>query len=143
MAGLSFVCRFLPIELTAAAQRGTGFVGQHLISAFISACVLAGCGSPEERANEHLAAAQEFFDAGNYAKANLEARNAVQIQPRNARARFLLAEIAEQQQDYQGVFGHLMVAVVIAQEMQRKFGGDTLTDLQDAVAAYRKRLASF
>jgi len=36
-----------------------------------------------------------------------------------------------------------MVAIVIAQEIQRKFGGDTLRDLQDAVAAYRKRLDTF
>ena len=36
-----------------------------------------------------------------------------------------------------------MVAVTVAQEVQRKFGGDTIGDLQDAVAAYRKRLAEF
>lgn len=39
------------------------------------------------------------------------------------------------------VVGEQMVAVTVAREMQRKFGGDTMAELTDAVAAYRKRIA--
>ncbi len=42
-----------------------------------------------------------------------------------------------------GVVAEEMVAVVVAQEMQRKFGGDTLGDFAGAVDAYRQRLAGF
>ena len=42
-----------------------------------------------------------------------------------------------------GVVAEEMVAIAVAQEVQRKFGGDTLGDLQRAVAAYRERLARF
>lgn len=42
-----------------------------------------------------------------------------------------------------GVVAEEMVAITVAQEVQRKFGGDTLGDLQQAVAAYRQRLARF
>jgi chorismate synthase len=42
-----------------------------------------------------------------------------------------------------GVVAEQMVAVVLAQEAQRKFGGDTVADLVEAVAAYQKRLAAF
>ncbi len=42
-----------------------------------------------------------------------------------------------------GVVAESMVAIVLAQELQRKFGGDTVADLVDAVEAYRKRLAQF
>jgi chorismate synthase len=42
-----------------------------------------------------------------------------------------------------GVVAEQMVAIVLAQEVQRKFGGDTVADLQAAVAAYRARVASF
>ncbi len=42
-----------------------------------------------------------------------------------------------------GVVAESMVAIVLAQELQRKFGGDTLVDLVDSVEAYRKRLAQF
>ena len=42
-----------------------------------------------------------------------------------------------------GVVAEQVVAVVLAQEVQRKFGGDTVGDLQAAVAAYQSRLATF
>ncbi|MCP3977566.1 MAG: chorismate synthase [bacterium] len=42
-----------------------------------------------------------------------------------------------------GVVAEQMVAITVAQEIQRKFGGDTLGDLQQSVAAYQSRLASF
>lgn len=42
-----------------------------------------------------------------------------------------------------GVVAEQMAAVVLAQEMQRKFGGDTLADFTAGVEAYRARLADF
>ena len=42
-----------------------------------------------------------------------------------------------------GVVAESMVAIVLAQELQRKFGGDNVGDLVDAVEGYRKRLAQF
>jgi tetratricopeptide (TPR) repeat protein len=75
------------------------------------ALLLAACGSPEKRAADYLVKAQEFYDAGDYVKARLEAQNAAQVEPKNAKARFLLAEIAEQEKEYQQMFGHLLVVV--------------------------------
>ena len=42
-----------------------------------------------------------------------------------------------------GVVAETMVAIVLAQEIQRKFGGDTVGDLRQAWEAYRRRLATF
>ncbi len=42
-----------------------------------------------------------------------------------------------------GVVAEQMVAIVLAQEVQRKFGGDTVGDLVAAVTAYTDRLATF
>ncbi len=42
-----------------------------------------------------------------------------------------------------GVVAEQMVAVVLAQEVQRKFGGDTVGDLVGACEAYRGRLTGF
>ena len=42
-----------------------------------------------------------------------------------------------------GVVAEQMTAIVLAQEMQRKFGGDTVDDFTTAVEAYRARLAQF
>lgn len=42
-----------------------------------------------------------------------------------------------------GVVAEQMVAIVLAQEVQRKFGGDTVGDLVGSVEAYLKRLSTF
>ncbi len=82
------------------------------LSLFVFAVTLvAACGSPEERAATYLKEAQAYYDAGDYVKAKLEARNAAQIQPRNADARYLLALIAEKDGDFRKMIGHLQVAV--------------------------------
>jgi len=41
------------------------------------------------------------------------------------------------------IVGEQMVAYVIAREVQRKFGGDTVRELQSSLAAYRKHVAGF
>ncbi len=76
-----------------------------------AALLLTACGSPEKRAADYLVKAQEFYDAGDYVKARLEAQNAAQVEPKSAKARYLLAEIAEQQKEYPQMFGHLLVVV--------------------------------
>lgn len=75
------------------------------------ALTLGACGSPEKRAADYLTKAQQLYDAGDYVKARLEAQNAAQLEPKNGKARYLLAEIAEQDKQYQQMFGHLLVAV--------------------------------
>lgn len=42
-----------------------------------------------------------------------------------------------------GVVAEQMVAIVLAQEIQRQFGGDTVTDLARTVGSYRSRLDAF
>ena len=44
--------------------------------------------------------AQELYDKGDYVKAKLEAQNASQIAPKDAAAHYLLAQVAEQQQEF-------------------------------------------
>jgi chorismate synthase len=42
-----------------------------------------------------------------------------------------------------GVVAEQMVAIVLTQEIQRQFGGDTVGDLQRSWEAYRRRVESF
>ncbi len=76
-----------------------------------AALLLAACGSPEQRAADYVAKAQTLYDAGDYVKARLQAQNAMQVEPKNAKARYLLALVAEQDGDYQKMFGHLLAVV--------------------------------
>lgn len=85
-----------------------------LISLLTLGCIavfLSGCGTPEERAAEHLDAAQEFFDQKEDVSAKLEAANAIQIEPKNVGARYLLALIAERDGNFNEMFQHLLVVI--------------------------------
>lgn len=77
----------------------------------LAATVLAACGSPEERAANYMKKAQALYDKGDYVAAKLEAQNAAQVSPKNASAYYMLAQIAEQQQEFRVMFQRLMVAV--------------------------------
>jgi tetratricopeptide (TPR) repeat protein len=77
----------------------------------LATLAVAGCGSPSKRASDYVARAQKFYDAGEFVKARLEAQNAAQVEPKNAKARYLLALIAENDGDIKQMFGHLLVAI--------------------------------
>jgi len=91
-----------------------------IINLLIFSCVaivLSGCGTPEERAAAHMQTAQESFDEGDYINARLEVRNAAQIEPKNVKARYLLALLAEQDQKPREMLQHLLVAVELDPDM--------------------------
>lgn len=73
--------------------------------------VVSGCASPEEKAAGYVKSAQALFDEGNDKKAGIEARNALQIQPKNAQARYILARVAGKEGDYKEMYGNLLIAV--------------------------------
>ncbi|MCC7330900.1 MAG: tetratricopeptide repeat protein [Gammaproteobacteria bacterium] len=73
--------------------------------------VLVACTPAEERAANYMKKAQALYEQGDYVKAKLEAQNAVQITPKDAQAHFLLAEIAEKQQDFRPMIQQLLIAV--------------------------------
>lgn len=81
--------------------------------ALLVSILVAGCASPDEKSAEHLARAQEFYKQGEYAQAQIEAKNAAQIQPRNAGAHYLLALVADQQRDFRQVIQSLTTAIDI------------------------------
>lgn len=72
---------------------------------------LVACGSPEERAANYMRKAQELYDEGDYTAAKLEAQNAAQIAPKDAQAHYLLAQIAEKQQEFRIMIQRLLMAV--------------------------------
>ena len=56
---------------------------------------LAACDSPEEKAAKFMESGRAYYRAGEYVKANLELRNALQIDESIVEAWFLLSKIAE------------------------------------------------
>ena len=82
-----------------------------VLSAMLAVLFLAGCESPEERAAGYVARAEQLVEEDNLVKAELEVRNALQIEPKNADARFLLATIAESRGDFGEMAANLRAAV--------------------------------
>ncbi len=72
---------------------------------------LAGCGSPEDKVAAHIENAKALMADEDYARAKVEVRNAVQIQPKNAEAQFLLAQLAWRQGNPSEAFPSLLMAV--------------------------------
>lgn len=80
----------------------------------IGGTTLVGCSGSEERQAKYLARAQEYFDKGDLNKARIETKNVLQINSTNneaAEARYLLAQLAERDRNYQQMFGELSAAL--------------------------------
>jgi len=61
---------------------------------------LIACGGPEERKAQYRARAQEFLEAGNYPKARVALRNVLKIDPKDADAYFLVAQVEEKEKNW-------------------------------------------
>ena len=66
-----------------------------IAAALLLTLALGGCGGAETRRGGHMERGQEYFVAGNYEKARVEFRNALQVAPEDAEARFMNARVAE------------------------------------------------
>ena len=75
------------------------------------ALLTSACAPPEQRAGDFVARAQSSFDKGDFTAARLQAKNALQIEPRNAEARYLLALTFEQEGNLRETIGNLLLAV--------------------------------
>jgi tetratricopeptide (TPR) repeat protein len=76
---------------------------------FIAA--LAACGGAKSRYQSHLDRGQQYFHAGQYDKASIEFRNALQIEPHDAQARYLIGLTAEKRGNIREAVGAYEAAI--------------------------------
>ena len=69
--------------------------------------VAVACASPEERVERFSSEGQEFLEAGQYGKANVQFQNALKIDEDHVPSLVGLATIVEERKDFQGMFGIL------------------------------------
>jgi tetratricopeptide (TPR) repeat protein len=70
-----------------------------------------GCGGAEERKAEYTAKAKEYVAAGNFPKARVALRNVLKIDPKDAEAYFLFAQVEEKEKNWRSAFGNYLKAV--------------------------------
>lgn len=61
----------------------------------VACCALIACGGAESRKTKHMARGQEYLQEGNFDKARVEFRNALQIAPNDPQARFMHGQSLE------------------------------------------------
>jgi tetratricopeptide (TPR) repeat protein len=84
---------------------------KRIMPVFLAALVLGGCGGAGERKAEYLSRAQALMQEGNYEKARVEFKNVLQIDPKDAKAHFLLAQALEKLQNFQEAGGHYLAVI--------------------------------
>ena len=75
--------------------------------ALLAISQLAACASPEEKAAEYVESAQELFEQGDLTKAEIEFKNALQINQNLPDAWYGLARIHERKQQWRQAYGVL------------------------------------
>ena len=71
----------------------------------VMAVLLVACGGPEERKAKYRALAQEYLEAGNLPKARVALRNVLKIDPKDADAYFLFAQVEEKEKNWRNAVG--------------------------------------
>lgn len=63
----------------------------------LTAVTVTACGGPEERKAKYIARANEYIEAANYPKARVALRNVLKIDPKDAEAYYLFAQVEEKE----------------------------------------------
>ena len=73
--------------------------------------ILVTCGGAEEREKKYIDRGKALFEQGDFVKAGLEFKNALQINPKGIDALYYLGLIEEKQGEFQPAFSHFRMVV--------------------------------
>ncbi len=82
-----------------------------------SALALAACGTKEGRIDSGLKKGADFVQAADWDKANVEVRNVLQIDPKNARAYLIAAQVSEGQKELPRAYAQYGKALELQPEL--------------------------
>ena len=76
-------------------RRSASCAALNVVAVLALTALLAACGGAQSRFASHMKRGEAFYAAEDYAKASVEFRNAMQIEPLNAKARLAAGQAAE------------------------------------------------
>jgi tetratricopeptide (TPR) repeat protein len=88
-----------------------------VVAGFLVLSLVLACGGPEEKKAKFFGKAKELFERGDLVKARLEAKNALQIDPKFAEGYRLLGQIEMQAGDFKAAYGAFGKAVELKPEL--------------------------
>jgi tetratricopeptide (TPR) repeat protein len=80
---------------------------------------VVGCGGPEERKASYMAKAQAHIQEDNFPKARVALRNVLKIDPKDAEAYYLFAEVEEKEKNWKEAFGNYLKVVELVPDHER------------------------
>ena len=86
-------------------QAATAVIVVGVALAFLS------CGGPQERKAHYRMKAQEYIEAGNFPKARVALRNVLKIDPKDAEAYFLVAQLEEKEKNWRNAVANYQQVV--------------------------------
>jgi len=84
------------------------------IVAIMAVAMLLACGGPEEKKLKFYNKGKALFEKGDYVKAKLELKNALQIDPKYADAYYMFGMVALRTQDFKGAYGNFLKVVELS-----------------------------
>ena len=80
---------------------------------------LSACGGPQERKAQYRAKAQGYIEAGNFPKARVALRNVLKIDPKDAEAYFLVAQVEEKEKNWRNAVANYQQVVELVPDEVR------------------------
>ncbi len=81
------------------------------VCALVAVGAVLGCGGPEEKKAQYTARAQAYIQESNFPKARVALRNVLKIDPKDAEAYFLFAQVEEKEKNWRSAFGNYLRTV--------------------------------
>ena len=88
-----------------------------LVAVFVFATT--ACGTPEERKAAYRMRAEAYMQEGNIPKARVALRNVLKIDPKDADAYFLFAQVEEKEHNWRNAFANYQRVVELAPEHEK------------------------
>ncbi len=84
-----------------------------IIFALLLTLILPACGGPQERKAHYRGKAQEYLRTGNFPKARVALRNVLKIDPKDADAYFLVAQVEEKEKNWRNAVANYQQVIEI------------------------------